>query len=362
MGGVILSYPRLDIYLNRIKENYLKMKKICAEKNIKLTAVIKAFSGDENIFRSLLNIDIDSIADSRLQNIKKFRELGYSKEAVLLRIPMLSEIDRLVEYVDHTLISEIVICRYLSEKALRKGKKIGVIVMIDLGDRREGIMPDELIDFLKEINKLEGVYIEGLGTNLGCFAGILPDVTNTKKLIDLKNKAEKELNIKISRLSAGNTATTKLFGEKNLVAEINNLRIGEGILIGTDITNQRTLKSMHHYNFRLKAEIIELKNKPSLPEGSTGRDFSGRKKRFTDRGLRMRAIAAAGKQDIDYTGLYPEIEGIEVLGASSDHLILDLTNAEKEIKIGDIVSFKMNYSAVLQAMTSKYVEKNYIEG
>ncbi|MGM0601808.1 MAG: alanine/ornithine racemase family PLP-dependent enzyme [Bacillota bacterium] len=357
-----MSYPKLDIYLDRIKENYFNMKKMCAEKDIKLTAVIKAFSGDDYIFRSLLKIDIDSIADSRLQNIKKIREIGYKGEAVLLRIPMLSELDQLIKYADHTLISEIDICRRLSDRALKKGKTIGVIVMVDLGDRREGIMPDELIHFLKKIKKLKGIYIEGLGTNLGCFSGVLPDVINTKKLIYLKNKAEKELDIKFNRISAGNTATTKLFEENYLFTEINNLRIGEGILLGTDITNQRLLRSMHHYNFRLQAEIIEIKNKPSLPEGDTGRDSSGREKEFEDRGIRRRAIAAVGKQDIDYKGLYPEYPGVEVLGASSDHLILDLTDAEKEFNIGDRVSFKMNYSAVLRAMTSKYVEKNYIEG
>jgi predicted amino acid racemase len=145
------------------------------------------------------------------------------------------------------------------------------------------------------------------------------------------------------------------------MSEINNLRIGEGILLGTDIINERFFENFNHYNFNLRAEVVELQDKPSSPEGDMAFGGQGRNQVIEDKGVRKRAILAVGKQDIDYHGLYPVDSGIEVLGASSDHLLLDVSDLEKDLKVGDILKFKMNYSSMLRAMTSKYVEKNYIK-
>ncbi|MFW6001557.1 MAG: alanine racemase [Halanaerobium sp.] len=356
-----MGYPILDIDIDKIEENIKKMNKICKKNGIELTAVVKGFAGDSEIFKAYQRAGINSIADSRLQNIKKYRELSYKGEAIMLRIPMVSEAEELVKYIDSSLISEISAAEALSRAAVKLNKKISLILMVDLGDRREGVLPSQLKETAAKIIKMEGVKLDGIGTNLGCFAGVLPDKENTKKLIMLKKELENEFDININRISAGNTATTVLLEEKELISEINNLRIGEGILLGTDIINERLFKDFNHYNFRLRAEIVELQQKPSSPEGDMAFGGQGRNQLIEDKGLRKRAVLAVGKQDIDYHGLYPADSGIEVLGASSDHLILDLSDLEKDLKVGDIITFKMNYSSMLRAMTSKYVEKNYIK-
>jgi predicted amino acid racemase len=356
-----MGYPILDIHINKIEENIVKMNKICAEKGIKLTAVVKGFAGDLEIFKAYQRAGIKSIADSRLQNIKKYREANFEGEAVMLRIPMISEAEELVKYIDCSLISEIAAAEAISRAALKLNKRISLILMVDLGDRREGVLPSKLIEIAAAIIKLEGVKLAGIGTNLGCFAGVLPDKENTEKLIKLKNDLENEFNLNIRWLSAGNTATTILLEQKELMSEINNLRIGEGILLGTDIINERFFENFNHYNFNLRAEVVELQDKPSSPEGDMAFGGQGRNQVIEDKGVRKRAILAVGKQDIDYHGLYPVDSGIEVLGASSDHLLLDVSDLEKDLKVGDILKFKMNYSSMLRAMTSKYVEKNYIK-
>jgi predicted amino acid racemase len=48
-----------------------------------------------------------------------------------------------------------------------------------------------------------------------------------------------------------------------------------------------------------------------------------------------------------------------VLGGSSDHLLLDLTDATHKYKVGDVLTFKVGYGSMLKAMTSPYVEKVY---
>lgn len=65
-----------------------------------------------------------------------------------------------------------------------------------------------------------------------------------------------------------------------------------------------------------------------------------------------------GRQDIDPQGIIPEIPGIEVLGATSDYTVVDI--GDYDLKVGDSLSFSLNYSALLQTFTSPYV-KRYIK-
>ncbi|TDO94747.1 putative amino acid racemase [Halanaerobium saccharolyticum] len=356
-----MNYPQLDIYLNRIKENASKLRQELDGKNIKLTAVVKGFAGNLNVFKAYQEAAIKSIADSRIENIKKFREAGYQDEILMLRIPMPSEIKEIVPYIDASLVTEAKTAELISKAAEAAAKIIDLIIMVDIGDRREGILAQNLAELAEKIEALPGVKLKGIGTNLGCFAGIIPDQKNTFHLINLKRELENKLGRELEILSAGNTATIRLLKEQELAREVSNLRVGEAILLGTDIINQSLINGYHHYNFRLQAEIVELKEKPSNPEGEMAFGGQGRGQIIEDKGLRRRAILAVGKQDIDYHGLYPELEGVDVLGASSDHLITDVTDAAQDLGVGDILTFKINYSAMLRAMTSQYVSKNYIE-
>jgi len=356
-----LNYPQLDVYVNKIEENAKKMKEKLDSKNIKLTAVVKGFAGDLKIFSAYQRAGIKSIADSRIENIKKFREAGYQKEALMLRIPMPSETEEIVRNVDVSLITELKTAVMISDKAKALNKEIDLIIMVDIGDRREGVLAADLEDLALKIEEMNNVKLKGIGTNLGCFAGIIPDEKNTNKLIKIKKELENKIGRELDILSAGNTATLRLLKDQYLAQEITNLRVGEAILLGTDIINESLIDGFNHYNFRLQAEIIELKEKPSDPEGEMAFGGQGRGQIIEDKGLRRRAIVAVGKQDIDYHGLYPELEGVNVLGCSSDHLITDVTEVEKKLEVGDVLTFKINYSAMLRAMTSQYVTKNYIE-
>lgn len=356
-----MNYPQLDIYLNKIEANAARLKHKLEAEEIKLTAVVKGFAGDLKIFKAYQEAGIKSIADSRIENIIKFREAGYQDEIMMLRIPMPSEIEEIVPYINVSLVSEAKTAELISKAAVAAEKIIDLVIMVDIGDRREGILAENLEELAKKIEALPGVKLKGIGTNLGCFAGIIPDQNNSQHLINLKKELENKLGYQLDILSAGNTATLRLLADQQLAREISNLRVGEAVLLGTDIINESLIDGYNHYNFRLQAEIIELKEKPSNPEGEMAFGGQGRGQIIEDKGLRKRAILAVGKQDIDYHGLYPELEGIEVLGASSDHLITDVTDLEQDLEVGDILTFKINYSAMLRAMTSQYVTKNYIE-
>ena len=90
-------------------------------------------------------------------------------------------------------------------------------------------------------------------------------------------------------------------------------------------------------------------------------DAFGQKPYYEDRGIIKRAIIAIGKQDTDIDSMEPLDEKIDILGGSSDHIILDVTKSDTEYKVGDVVRFVLGYGGMLKTATSTYVEKAYIK-
>jgi len=348
--------PLVEINLKAIQENTKRVVDFCKPHGIEVVGVTKGVCGDSKIANSMIKGGVRILADSRIQNIKKMQEAGINAEFMLIREPMLSEAREVVEFTDYSLNTELETLKRLSGIAEEIGKIHKVIIMVDVGDRREGLMPQELVPFLEKAKELKGIKIVGIGTNVGCFGGVLPTVENQSLLVKLAEKAKKIIGDE-PIISSGGTVVLKLLEDNKLPQRINQLRIGTAILLGTD--GYRIIPWLEQNAFTIKAEVIEVKEKPSLPEGPIGRDAFGHVPTFEDRGVRKRAILAIGRQDVDIEGLTPLEKGIEVLGGSSDHTILDVEEAPT--KVGDILSFRPNYAAMLRAMTSEYVEKKYLK-
>jgi len=351
-----LGYPRLEINLTRIQQNAAYVTKICGKNGIEVMGVTKGVCALTAVVNAMLAGGVKKLADSRLQNIEELRKSGIKVPIYLIRIPMLSEVNKLVELADGSLNSELEVIYAISERAASLGKKHHVILMVDVGDLREGVMPEDVVDVVGKILSFPGIVFEGLGTNMGCYGGIKASFENTKILTDLSEKVREKYGIKVKTLSGGNTATLALLERGGLAPGINPFRLGESILLGTDVNNFRKVPGTVQNTMMLKAEVIEVKTKPSYPIGEIGRDAFGNIPKYIDKGLMKRAIVAIGKQDCRIEGMTPVDSSIEILGASSDHLILDVTNTPG-IKVGSIVEFNVDYGAMLSAMTSKYVEK-----
>lgn len=354
-----MPYPRLIISLNDIYQNALTLKKMCDEKGIELVGVTKLTLGDPKIATILKEAGISKLGDSRLKNIKKLIENNIPGPFQLLRIPMISELEEAVIYADEILVSEEKTALIIDEIAQKYDKNIQIILMIDVGDLREGIWYEEAPQKIAKLfEKLKFVDIRGIGTNLGCFGGVLPTEKNMNLMIEIKNYLEEKLNKKLI-VSAGNTVALKLLEEGKLPEGINQYRVGEALLLGTDATGHREIPYLSQDTVILEAEVVELDYKPSVPVGKIGRDSMGRIPKFEDKGWRNRIILAIGEQDIDPSGLKPFDLGINVLHASSDHTIADITESSLEYNVGDIVKFRLSYGCALRAFTSPFVEKVY---
>ena len=276
---------------------------------------------------------------------------------------MQSEADEVVRYSDLSLNSEIETIKKLNKAAENQNKTHKILLMIDLGDLREGIFfkdEEDIYLAVEEILLLKNIELYGLGVNLTCYGAVIPKNENLSILVETAAKIEEKFNIKLQMISGGNSSSVYLIGKKELPEKINNLRVGEAFLLGDETAYSEMLDGFYDDAFVLEAEIIELKEKQTVPVGETGVDAFGNKPVYEDLGVIKRAIIAVGRQDVDPYNLHPIDSKISVLGASSDHLILNVQDSDVEYKTGDIVKFKLSYSSLLRATTSSYVQKIYV--
>lgn len=354
-------YPRLVIDLNKVKNNLDKTIEMVKGAGCSLMIVTKGYCADMEIYQMLNESSIDYLADSRIQNLKKYE--GTKKERVLLRLPMQSEADEVVRYSELSLNSEIETIKKLNKAAENQNKTHKILLMIDLGDLREGIFfkdEEDIYHAVGEILLLKNIELYGLGVNLTCYGAVIPKNENLSILVETAAKIEEKFNIKLQMISGGNSSSVYLIGKKELPEKINNLRVGEAFLLGDETAYSEMLDGFYDDAFVLEAEIIELKEKQTVPVGETGVDAFGNKPVYEDLGVIKRAIIAVGRQDVDPDNLHPIDSKISVLGASSDHLILNVQDSDVEYKTGDIVKFKLSYSSLLRATTSSYVQKIYV--
>ncbi len=354
----IRRLPYVEINLKKIKDNVEIVNQLCQRVGIESVGVTKVSSGSLEIAQAMVEGGIKIIGDSRLQNLKRYIHMPVKK--MLLRLPMLSEVDELVKYADVSLNSEINVIKAISDEAKKINKLHEIILMIEVGDLREGIYnDDEIIKIAKETMKLDGVKLIGVGTNLNCFGSINPTKKNIGRLVEVGNNIKRELGVELEIISGGNSGSISLIQNGNMPNEVNQLRIGTAFLFGLIEISLNRIPGTHKDAFKLITEIIEIKDKPSKPFGETGVDAFRNTPVFEDKGIRRRAICAVGKQDTDPQFMYPEDDKIEILGSSSDHLILDITDCNNEYNVGDKISFILDYVSLLRCMTSPYVSKVY---
>lgn len=353
-----MSFPKLIVNYELLKNNVKSMVELCESKGIKVAGVTKVFCGNPHIAKAYVEGGVSFLADSRIENLQRLKEFDLPK--IMLRLPMISEAEKVVEYADISLNSEIETIRALSEKALEKNRIHKIVLMVDLGDLREGFFDEgDLFKAVEKILALKGVKLIGIGTNLTCYGGVIPSMEHMDRLNRLKREIEEKYNIELEIISGGNSSTLHLLAANDLQG-INNLRLGESLVLGTESAYGQQMEGTRNDAFKLQVQIIEVKEKPSVPIGEIGRDAFGQVPTFVDRGVRRRILCAVGKQDVDLDSLYPVDKGLVILGASSDHLILDGSDSEINYKVGDIVEFTMHYVCLLRAMTSEYIKKELI--
>jgi len=349
-----MAAPRIDINLEKIAHNAKALKTIYGSKGINVIGVTKVVCGNPDIAETLVNSGFNILADSRIANIRRMRNAGIEAQFLLLRTPLLSQAEEVVKYTDISLNSELSVVKELSKFAAASNAVHKIILMLELGDLREGMMPLDLDSSIKQVMELDGIELAGIGTNLACFGGIKPDDENMGLLSSIAKDVEDKFGLTLEFVSGGNSANYNWAIAAKDVGRINNLRLGESSYLGCETLYRKPIPGLFTDAFTLTAEVIESKIKPPLPYGDVSQDAFGNVPKFQDRGKIRRVILGVGLQDVLVSGLTPRTD-IDILGASSDHIIVD--SKTTELKVGNELEFDLNYGALLSAMTSPYVIK-----
>lgn len=359
---MFFNTPRLEIYPERITSNAQTVIKACHDHGAKVACVTKVTCAHPAMVSAYERGGADMIADSRIMNLMSLADTGSPLPLMLLLIPAPSRVADVVRCADVTLNSSLQTLKLLSEAAEFLHKRHQVIVMVDVGDLREGVWPDRAIELVKGAARLPGIDVIGLGCNLACYGGVIPSVSNMNALIAIRDACRKATGLELATLSGGNSSSLPLLAAGLMPKEINHFRLGEAIALGRNVLDRSPWPGTRQDTFRLVAEVVEIERKPSVPIGDRGQNAFGEIVEIKDRGIRLRAICDLGRQDVAIDGLTPEDEGVIVVGGSSDHLIIDVEEARSKVEVGQEIAFSPNYAAVLALFTSHYVQKVVMPG
>jgi len=350
------------IFLNKekLKHNYQYLNKLFKKHNIEWAVVSKVLCGNKIYLKELIDLGVKQICDSRVSNLKAIKEIDPSIETLYIKPPAKRSIKNIVKYADITINTEFTTIKLLNEEAKKMKKIHKIMIMIEMGELREGVMGDAFIDFYESVFNLSNIEVVGIGTNLSCLYGVLP---NQDKLIQLnlyEQLIEAKFNKNIPYVSGGSSVTIPLIFKGLLPKSINHFRVGETLYLGTDVYNDSTIRNMEYNVFQLFAEIIELSEKPIVPTGEMGTNVEGHEYEFDDSDVgksTCRAILDIGLLDFEVNHIQPKDNDIELVGSSSDMIVLDLGKNPKKYKVGDLVEFSLDYMGTLTILNSKYIEK-----
>lgn len=350
----------LKLYRDKLKHNYEHLDKLFKEQKIEWGVVTKLFCGNEDYIREVINLGAREVHDSRVSNLKVVKNIDPDVQTVYIKPPPKKYIRDIVKYADVSFNTELETIRLLSKEAVKQNRKHMIIIMIEMGDLREGVMRDELIDFYGEIFKLPNIEVIGLGTNLNCLHGVMPSSDKLIQLALYKQIIELKFNRTIRWVSGGTTVVLPLVLRGDLPESVNHFRIGEALYFGVDLFSNETIEGMEPSVLELYTQVIEIHEKPLVPSGELAANPQGETMEIDEElygKTAFRAILDIGYLDIQPDFLIPKSKDIEIVDASSDMLVVNVGENESDLKVGDIVTFQLKYVGALGLMNSNYIDK-----
>lgn len=349
----------------KLQKNFAYLNHIFQERNIEWAIVTKLLCGDEMFLKEVIDLGIKEICDARISNLKKIKEMGGSSlQTVYIKPPARKVIPDVIRYADASFNSEYFTIKALSEEAQRQDKTHKVIIMIELGDLREGVMGEELVDFYGSIFELPNIQVTGIGSNLNCLHGVMPSQDKLIQLALYKQLIEAKFGRTIPWVTGGTSVVIPLINNHQLPSGINHFRVGETLFFGTDLVNDSPFEEMEQGIIKLYAQIIEITEKPVVPIGQMEANPQGEVYEVDESlyGKKShRAILDIGSLDISSDYLVTEDPHLEFVGSSSDMLVVDIHENNQGYKVGDFISFDLLYMGALTLFNSAYIDKRVIE-
>ncbi len=353
-----MAYVKL--YRSELRHNFEYLDSLFKKNGIKWGITTKLLCGNKDFINEVINLGVGEVHDSRISNLRVVKNIDPETVTIYIKPPPKDTIPELIKYADISLNTELSTMHELSEEAVRQNKIHKVIIMIEMGDLREGVMRDDLVDFYEKVFRLPGLEVVGLGTNLNCLHGVMPDGDKLIQLALYKQIIELRFKKEIPLVSGGTTVTIPLLLKNQLPTGVNHFRIGEALFFGKDLFSDGVIEGMSDQVLELYTQIIEISEKPMVPTGELGVNPQGKTTQVIEEDVgktAYRAIVDIGTLDIQPNYLIPVNDSVTITDASSDMLILDVGENPSKYKVGDKIRFKLKYMGALGLMSSDYIEK-----
>ena len=347
-----MTTPRLEIDLGKIQANARSLVSRLGARGISVTGVTKAVCGHPDVAKAMLNGGVVGLAESRISNVVRMNAAGICCPVSMIRAPMVHETKDVIRCCDTSYNTEKSTILKLASAALKEGTEHHVILMLEMGDMREGILPENLEDFASWVIATPGVALKGIAANFACMRNVAPTGADMALLSGLADQVEGTCGPFVGLVSGGGSANLPWALGEGSTGRVNNLRIGEAILLGTDPVTGHPITGLHTDAFALIAEVIETRLKPSAMPTRSPEPAMLKLVHSDDH--RTRTILAVGQQDTDASGLmFPQ--GTVFIGATSDHTVID--TSQTAVSVGSKMKMGMNYSALMRAMSAPDIAK-----
>jgi predicted amino acid racemase len=346
--------------LNRpkLQANFDFLEHLFGEHHIDWGITTKLLCGHKLFLNEVIRLGRLELLDSRISNLRAIKELAPEAQTVYIKPPASALIEELVTWADVSFNTELETIRAISAEAVRQDRQHLIIIMIEMGDLREGVLREDIVEFYEQVFQLPNIKIIGIGTNLNCLNGVMPSEDKLIQLGLYRTIIELKNNVNIQWVSAGTTVTLPLLMAGGLPRAINHFRIGEALFFGQDLVAEGTFAGMHDDVLELHAQVIELAEKPTTPSGPLGKNpFGVTAETEGGGGTSHRAILDVGYLDISPQYLEPVDPRLDVIGGSSDMLVLNVGDNEAGLRVGSYVTFRLKYMGALHLMNSAYIDK-----
>jgi len=360
----------LLIHTDRIIGNIEKINALMKKHNSEWTLISKVLSGHKESLRNILAHpsikEVHSVGDSRLSSLEVIKSLRPDIVTMYIKPVPQNLVPSIVQLADISLISSMRTLELMNDAAARSGVVHRVIVMIELGELREGIVRENIVDFYSRAFAMENIDVIGLGSNLGCMYGIEPTYDKMIQLSLYRQILEQMFDRKVPIISGGSSITLPLVGSKRLPPTMNHYRIGEAVFLGTSPLDNKRFRNLSTEVFEYQANILELEEKQTKPDGIISEAAVGHvaeaetQPRSDD--THCRALMDFGLLDVDVDDVVPKDNNVRFAGTTSDMTVFELGDNKDEkgklrYHVGDTVRFKPSYMGAARLMSSKFIYK-----
>jgi ornithine racemase len=344
--------PRLTLDLDVVTANTAALSASLLARGISLVGVTKAVDGEPAVGRAMLEAGAAGLADSRLPALTRLAAHALAPLS-LIRSPQPHELEEAAQVADRVFLSDEAAARRLGECA--PGYPLEVLLTVDLGDRREGVLPEDAGAVARVLAGIPGVSFAGVSVNFACLSGQLP----SRALFEAAEAVLSELAGDCAAeplLSLGGTCCLQhLDGSRPRFAT--EIRTGGGPLYGYDFVSGLPVSGVERRDPLLTASVLECYRKPPVHLSEVGFDAFGHVPEVdlpSDEA--WYALIALGRRDCEPAGLRPLLEGARIAGMTSD---VGVVVVPEQVAPGSELSFACDYDALVRAVTSPFVIKRF---